>query len=339
MAGLRPGQVQIAKQPMKEPTSFTVFLSSTFVDLSEHRKKVIEGLQRLETCIYAMEYFCASKDSSRTQCLRKVHSSDLYVGIIGLRYGSIDSETGLSYTEEEYNEATKNNIPMLLFILDESKETSIRPADIDYENIDKLRQFKNRVKQSHAVDFFVSPEDLAMKVATAIMKHINDNKTLAEKHRINPEIQDAIKPTSELTAHQLLRRFNLFPERWNGIRFNATLENYDRTGIVCPPRQTEDIEPSQPDIEVAQIPWTITEGEFHFLPVFAEGDIVYRLLDIEEPALITCTLETMLFFSQQFSYHEKPDLGVKVIAVNNIKPVSKEQFSTPPVSNDIELPF
>ncbi len=339
MASLRPGQVQISEQPMKEPTSFTVFLSSTFVDLAEHRKKVIEGLQRLETCIYAMEYFCASTDSSRTQCLRKVHSSDLYVGIIGLRYGSIDPETGLSYTEEEYNEASKNNIPMLLFIIDESKETSIRPADIDYENIDKLRQFKNRVKQSHAVDFFVSPADLAMKVATAIMKHINDNKTLAETLKINHEIQEAIKPTSELTAHQLLRRFNLFPERWNGIRFNATLENYESDGTVRTPYQTDEIEPSQPNLEIVQIPWRITDTECKNLGLFAEGELVYHLLDIEEPALIDCSLETLTFYSNRFSFHDKPDLGLKVVAINKIKFIPKKQLQVSVTSSSFDLPF
>ena len=323
---------------MKDPKLFNVFLSSTYEDLTDHRQKAIEALHRLQTGVTAMEYFCASPDNPRNQCLKNVREADLYVGIIGVRYGSIDPESGLSYTEEEYNEAKKNGIHSLLFLIDEGK-ASMRPRDFDYENINTLNLFKSRLRKDHTVDFFSSPEDLAVKMTTAIAHFILSNKELAQKHQIDPEIQEAIKPTSELTVHQLLRRFNLFPERWNGIRFNATLENYDRTGNVSQPRQTDDIEPSQPNIEVAQIPWTITESEFHFLTIFAEGDIVYRLLDIEEPAQITCTLETMLFFSSQFSFHERPDLGVKVIAVNDIKSIPRNQFSKQPVSNDFDLPF
>ena len=323
---------------MKDPTRFTVFLSSTFKDLVEHRQKVIECLHRLRTGINAMEFFCASKDEPRTQCLKKVQESNLYVGIIGVRYGSVDPKTGLSYTEEEYNEAAKCGIDSLLFLIDEGCPL-IRPQDIDYENYSKLNQFKARIVKEHSVDRFTTPDNLAMKVGTSIMQYIHSDDTLAAKHSIDPEIQEAMQPTSELTHHQLLRRFHLFPERWTGIRFNAILENFDCYGNVRPPCKTDDIEPSQEGVELVCLPWTIDDSEFHSITIFAEGELVYQLLDLESPARIECSLETLSYFSNQFSYHDSPDLGLKVVAIHAVKSVPQNQFSTPTVSTDIDLPF
>lgn len=323
---------------MKDPTRFTVFLSSTYTDLVEHRQKVIECLQRLRTGINAMEFFCASADEPRTQCLRKLHESNLYVGIIGARYGSIDPKTGLSYTEEEYNEAAKGSIDSLLFLVDE-RFPLIRLQDIDYENYSKLNQFKARIVKEHSIDRFTTPDNLAMKVGTSIMQYIHSDDTLAAQHSIDPEIQEAMQPTSELTPHQLLRRFHLFPERWTGIRFNAILENFDCYGNVRPPYKTDEIEPSREGVELVSLPWAIDDSEFHSITIFAEGAIVYQLLDIEHPARIECSLETLSFCSNQFSYHDSPDLGLKVVAIHAVKSVPKNQFTAHVVNTDSDLPF
>jgi hypothetical protein len=43
-----------------------------------------------------MEYFGALPDLPREECLRLVRASEVFVGIVGMRYGSIDPANGKS---------------------------------------------------------------------------------------------------------------------------------------------------------------------------------------------------------------------------------------------------
>ncbi|MBI5288040.1 MAG: DUF4062 domain-containing protein, partial [Chloroflexi bacterium] len=72
-----------------------VFLSSTFVDLRAHRQKVIEAIDRLVHIGYdvewrAMEAFPASfRTKSLAIALDMLRDSDIYIGALGPRYGTI----------------------------------------------------------------------------------------------------------------------------------------------------------------------------------------------------------------------------------------------------------
>ena len=94
------------------------FLSSTYEDLKGMRQVAINTLEALCCEVEAMEYFEASTRTNKEVCLRKLAESDLVIGVYGRRYGSIDPETGISFTEIEYDEARKMNKPFLGFVLE-----------------------------------------------------------------------------------------------------------------------------------------------------------------------------------------------------------------------------
>ena len=52
-----------------------------------------------------------------------IDECDLYLLVIGGRYGSIDEETGMSYTEKEYNYAKTKGLPVLVLIKEPSAIT------------------------------------------------------------------------------------------------------------------------------------------------------------------------------------------------------------------------
>lgn len=87
----------------------TVFISSTYEDLKKHRRKVWDILEKYNVNVRGMEKFGARKETSLETSLAEVGVSDIYVGIIALRLGSINKETGKSITQLEYVRAYNLN--------------------------------------------------------------------------------------------------------------------------------------------------------------------------------------------------------------------------------------
>jgi formylglycine-generating enzyme required for sulfatase activity len=154
-----------------------VFLSSTWVDLQEHRRAVIQALERLrlqghDVQWLGMEAFGARDEMPTDACLQFVEQADIYVGIFGVRYGSRDPRSGLNMTEIEYRHAVNLGRPRLLFVIDEER-ASVKPAyfEKDAEGQKLLRQLKADVLKERVVDFFTTPEDLAGKVVIALLPY------------------------------------------------------------------------------------------------------------------------------------------------------------------------
>ena len=82
---------------------YQVFISSTYTDLQEERKKVLDILLMADCIPAGMENFVATDDEQFNVIKRVIDMCDYYILIIGRRYGSINKNTGLSYTEMEYN--------------------------------------------------------------------------------------------------------------------------------------------------------------------------------------------------------------------------------------------
>jgi len=75
-----------------------VFLSSTYEDLVTHRASVELSLSMSGIPFNAMEHFGAAPVPPLATCLKAVDASDVFVGVIGVRYGSSPHGAALSYT-------------------------------------------------------------------------------------------------------------------------------------------------------------------------------------------------------------------------------------------------
>ena len=101
---------------------FTVYLSSTLKDLEAERRGVQEALG--DQCIVRHSYR-ASEDALVDSCLNDVAECDLYIVILGLRYGFVPTRgfsnpEKLSITDLEYRQAGTAGIPRLVFLKDKS---------------------------------------------------------------------------------------------------------------------------------------------------------------------------------------------------------------------------
>jgi hypothetical protein len=54
----------------------------------------------------------------------------VYLGVFGMRYGSIDEESGRSITELEYREARRAGLPCMIYLIDESR-APVLPIHVD----------------------------------------------------------------------------------------------------------------------------------------------------------------------------------------------------------------
>src|SRR5215216_6145914 len=99
-----------------------VYVSSTFKDLKDYRRVVIETLEQLEHEAKAMEMYVAADERPLDLCLADVARCDLYIGIVAWRYGFIPQENnpeGRSITECELREAMRLGKKCVLFLSDE----------------------------------------------------------------------------------------------------------------------------------------------------------------------------------------------------------------------------
>ncbi|MCI8529735.1 MAG: DUF4062 domain-containing protein [Lachnospiraceae bacterium] len=124
-----------------------VFVSSTYTDLKEERQAAVQAILDAGHIPAGMELFKAGK--SQMETIRKwIDESDIYMLILGGRYGSIEEESGLSYTELEYQYALRKNMPVFAIVLSETflekKILSLGLCNV-IEHTDKYKAFKKLV--------------------------------------------------------------------------------------------------------------------------------------------------------------------------------------------------
>jgi hypothetical protein len=113
-----------------------------------------------------MEAFGARPEQALDVCVAEVRTVDVVVLIVGPRYGSVDSASGLSYTQREFREAREASIHVLAFELrDESKA-----AQAGDEHEKKLTAFRDEVRAHCTISKLADPTTLPEQ-ALASLKH------------------------------------------------------------------------------------------------------------------------------------------------------------------------
>ncbi len=159
-------------KPKHKSGTPTVFVSSTYSDLSEHRNAVKEQISRRKMVFIGMEHFGANPDNypPASVIIEEVKKADVYIGVFGVRYGYIDQATGLSMTELEYREAKASNKPMLLYVIKET--ANVKVSDIEQDNIgrEKLKALKKEIMMNKVVYKFDTVADLEKQVYADLEK-------------------------------------------------------------------------------------------------------------------------------------------------------------------------
>ena len=93
-----------------------VFLSSVRRGLEQERDNLPALIQAIGHECKRFEDYTAQPVPSRQACLRGVDEADIYLLVLGGRYGEPVFDSGLAPTEEEFTRARHRGIPMLVFV-------------------------------------------------------------------------------------------------------------------------------------------------------------------------------------------------------------------------------
>ena len=148
----------------------SVFLSSTSSDLQPYRKAVREVIEKQGLQFIGMEEFSPSAKAPGELIRQKVNQAEIYFGVLGMRYGCVDPNSGLSMTELEYRQAVASQKPIYIFVMDKSAPITAEMVEASPEGYCKLLDFKEQVMKLHTCSLFTTPENLAQKAEKALQE-------------------------------------------------------------------------------------------------------------------------------------------------------------------------
>jgi hypothetical protein len=173
---------------------YQVFISSTFADLIEERKGVMEAILALNCFPAGMEMFPASDIEQFEYIKTIIDQSDYYVLIIAGRYGSV-AEDGISFTEKEYDYAKSKGIPILAFIKKDIISIPVGKTDEDPVKKEKLAKFREKALDKRLGKLWNSSEELKYLLHTSLS---NEFKIHPRRGWIQGDIEN-----SEILLRQL----------------------------------------------------------------------------------------------------------------------------------------
>jgi len=146
-----------------------IMLSSTYEDLKKYRKDALIVLNKFKHNISAMEIFDAMPDKPVEVSISTAENADIYIGIVAWRYGTVDENTGKSFTQLEYEGAFKKNKQCLIFLMPEDFNIPAKYVDKGVKGA-KLDDFRKELINNHTCRFFTTPEDLSVKIHRSLQK-------------------------------------------------------------------------------------------------------------------------------------------------------------------------
>ncbi len=214
-----------------------VFVSSTYTDLIQERQAAVEAILTAGHIPAGMELFTSGDETQLEVINQWIDESDIYLLILGGRYGSIEPKTGKSYTHLEYEYALNQNKPSFACVITESaidkrvKEKGLVVAET--ENTNKLKDFRSFIftKVHKPWDDFKDikitvSESLARrddlqgwvrpKTEENIPAHIVEE--IARLSKENAELRSQLEKNSEVSFH--------------GLSFNELKEKLEREDLL-----------------------------------------------------------------------------------------------------------
>lgn len=176
-----------------------IFLSSTATDLTFERRQAKLLAEAAGHEVLWMEEQGSRSVSAWEQCEHDIADSELFILLVGRRYGSMLLDSGASYTEQEYELAQIYGIPTLGFI---------QAGPLDYVDADaplRLKEFVDRVRHEYVVaPSFRDLAELATQVHHALANSASERPQPPRFHRTRRAIADPLRYATAAFEREIL---------------------------------------------------------------------------------------------------------------------------------------
>jgi Domain of unknown function (DUF4062) len=208
---------QSAQVVAREAVTWRVFISHTY-ELREYPKgqsyvaEVERAISAAGHVIVDMADFPVADRPSAQVCTDRVRSCDVYVGVLGTRYGTpVRDRPEVSYTELEFDTATQGGLDRLVFLLDISAADVGIPVSalIDREFGNRQDAFRRRVQDSGLLtQTFADPATLGRLVERSLRALADftsggekdpDKEPLRDVETITPKLKGLVLRVSTKT--------------------------------------------------------------------------------------------------------------------------------------------
>ncbi len=304
-------------KPGEHKQHVPVFVGSTFEDLKDYRRAVRDTLGQLETVVRGMEYFGSKPGSPVDECLAVVRSCKVYIGIFGMRYGTVPDGHDRSMTHLEYDEAQKCKLPSLIYMIDEESQPVLPKFVETGSGADALNALKSLLRKRHVVSTFTTPDDVARKV-------VHDVPELLRT--IGARVEGELPSAEPLDSRDVLRRFRLLPKMYKGLEVMIEFKMDDFHSVSA-----DDCEALRLD-EGATIAdhTTLADGSWSW--VYASSDVAEQVLDIPKGSTVVATGITVYGTTDSVEFTENGTIrkteehkGVKLSRITHIKPPTSKK--------------
>jgi hypothetical protein len=176
----------------------SAMISSTSVDLPEHRQQAIDACLRQGIFPLAIEHLPSRDADAIRVSLEMVDKADIYIGIYGwryshvlaehdisiaLRYGHVPTGHDISITEMEFNRAVERGIPILVFTIHQDHPLTITMVETDKDAQEKLKQLKERAYHGRGRLEFKSPEELRSHIIQSLGALLKEEEAASQEKR------------------------------------------------------------------------------------------------------------------------------------------------------------
>lgn len=161
-----------------KPGQFTAMISSTALDLPEHRALVHQACLEAGIFPIGMEQLPARDTTGIAASLEMVDKADVYIGVYAFRYGWVPDGKEISITEMEFDRAVERKAEGKLqeiLVFTAHKEHAVTFDDIEADKVaqDKLNKFKTRAADGRVRKEFKTAEELHRLVLQALNEFKN----------------------------------------------------------------------------------------------------------------------------------------------------------------------
>jgi hypothetical protein len=157
-----------------QPKRYQVFVSSTFDDLKEERKQVVQSLLEMRCFPAGMELFPATNEEQWKLIKSVIDESDYYIVIVAARYGTLVSGTTTSYTEREFDYAKRIGKPIYGFYHSDPGKIIGDKTERTLVGKQRRERFVAKIKSNRLCRSWSSAHELGGAVLSSLQQAFKD---------------------------------------------------------------------------------------------------------------------------------------------------------------------